>query len=247
MSLARGNCLTIHNLSKSFQNHRVLAGINLEVKKGEIFCLLGSNGAGKTTLVSILTTLLSADGGTVFINGYNLQQEPKKIREIISLTGQYAAVDGFLTGRENLELIANLRHMKEPKAVAEAMLAQFNLTKAADKHTITYSGGMRRRLDIAMSLIGELQLIFLDEPTTGLDPQSRIAMWDTVKELRNQGTTIFLTTQYIEEAEQLADNIAILNKGIITVKGSVQELLAKYPDTTTLEQVFLKVIEEKEV
>ena len=127
------------------------------------------------------------------------------------------------------------------------MLAQFNLTKAADKHTITYSGGMRRRLDIAMSLIGEPQLIFLDEPTTGLDPQSRIAMWDTVKELRNQGTTIFLTTQYIEEAEQLADNIAILNKGIITVKGSVQELLAKYPDITTLEQVFLKVIGEKEV
>lgn len=150
---------------------------------------MGSNGAGKTTLVNILTTLLAPDNGSVWINGYDLQKEASSIRRIISLTGQYAAVDGFLTGRENLELIANLRHTENPKAIADKLLKQFNLTDAAERCTSTYSGGMRRRLDIAMSLIGNPLLIFLDEPTTGLDPQSRIAMWKIVKELKNQGIT----------------------------------------------------------
>lgn len=203
---------------------------------------MGSNGAGKTTLVNILTTLLAPDNGSVWINGYDLQKEASSIRRIISLTGQYAAVDGFLTGRENLELIANLRHTENPKAIADKLLKQFNLTDAAERCTSTYSGGMRRRLDIAMSLIGNPLLIFLDEPTTGLDPQSRIAMWKIVKELKNQGITIFLTTQYIEEAEQIADHIAVLDKGKIVAQGTVKELLKQYPQAETLEQVFLSIV-----
>lgn len=245
--LQKENIITINDMHKSFRGVSVLAGIDLEIKKGEIFCLLGSNGAGKTTLVNILATLLKADDGTAYINGYELQRDAKNVRHIISLTGQYAAVDSFLTGRENLELIASLKHMKYPKEVAKKMLIQFNLMDAADRQTSTYSGGMRRRLDIAMSLIGEPQLIFLDEPTTGLDPQSRIAMWETIRILTSQGVTVFLTTQYIEEAEQLADHIAILDKGIITAEGTVQELLSQYPDGKTLEQVFLSIVKNKEV
>lgn len=245
--LQKENIITINDMHKSFRGVSVLAGIDLEIKKGEIFCLLGSNGAGKTTLVNILATLLKADDGTAYINGYELQKDAKNVRHIISLTGQYAAVDSFLTGRENLELIASLKHMKYPKEVAKKMLIQFNLMDAADRQTSTYSGGMRRRLDIAMSLIGEPQLIFLDEPTTGLDPQSRIAMWETIRTLTSQGVTVFLTTQYIEEAEQLADHIAILDKGTITAEGTVQELLSQYPDGKTLEQVFLSIVKNKEV
>lgn len=239
--------VSIHNVRKSFQNLRVLTGIDLEVKKGEIFCLLGSNGAGKTTLVNILTTLLPADSGNIYINGYELQKELKAIRRIISLTGQFAAVDSFLTGRENLELIASLRHTENPTAVANKLLEQFNLTEVAGRYASTYSGGMRRRLDIAMSLIGNPLLIFLDEPTTGLDPQSRIAMWEIVKTMKKQGTTIFLTTQYIEEAEQLADHIAVLAQGKVVVQGTVQELLSQHPNAKTLEQVFLSIVNGMEV
>lgn len=247
MLLQKENIVTVHNVRKSFKNVSVLAGVNLTLKRGEIFCLLGSNGAGKTTLVNILATLLKADYGTAYINNYELQKDAKKVRHSISLTGQYAAVDGFLTGRENLELIASLRHMESPRTIAEEMLDKFNLTDAADRQTSTYSGGMRRRLDIAMSLIGKPLLIFLDEPTTGLDPQSRIAMWETIRTLTNQGMTVFLTTQYIEEAEQLADHIAILDKGIIAAEGTASELLARYPDAKTLEQVFLLIVENREV
>lgn len=239
------NMITISNIHKSYRNVHVLSGINLDIKKGEIFCLLGSNGAGKTTLVHILSTLLKADDGTAYINSYELQKDAKQVRHVISLTGQYAAVDGFLTGRENLEMIANLRHLKNPKAVAKELLEQFALTDAADRQSSTYSGGMLRRLDIAISLIGDPLLIFLDEPTTGLDPQSRIAMWETIRNLKDQGVTVFLTTQYIEEAEQLADHIAILDKGTITAEGTVKELLALYPDSGTLEQVFLTIIKKQ--
>ena len=246
MLLQKENIITINNVRKAYKDVSVLDGINLQIKKGEIFCLLGSNGAGKTTLVNILSTLLKADDGTAYIGGYELQKDAKNVRHIISLTGQYAAVDGFLTGRENLELIANLRHEENPKAVAEQMLHQFGLTDAADRQTSTYSGGMRRRLDIAMSLVGEPLLVFLDEPTTGLDPQSRIAMWETIRTLTTQGVTVLLTTQYIEEAEQLADHIAILDKGIITAEGTTEELLDQYPDAKTLEQVFLLIVENKE-
>ncbi len=237
--------ITINNMRKSYREVTILSGINLNIKKGEIFCLLGSNGAGKTTLINILSTLIKADAGTALVNGYELNKDTKKIRHVISLTGQYAAVDGFLTGRENLELIANLRHMENPNEVVEKMLRQFNLTDAADRQTSTYSGGMRRRLDIAMSLIGEPLLIFLDEPTTGLDPQSRIAMWETIRTLTSQGVTVFLTTQYIEEAEQLADHIAILDKGIIATEGTTQGLFKQYPDAKSLEQVFLSIVESK--
>lgn len=240
------NIVTIRNVRKSFRDVVALDGIDLAIRRGEVFCLLGSNGAGKTTLVSILATLMKADAGEIRVNGYDLSREAKRVREMISLTGQYAAVDGFLTGRENLELIANLRHLEGPKAVAEAMLRHFGLTDAADRQTSTYSGGMRRRLDIAMSLIGEPLLIFLDEPTTGLDPQSRIAMWETIRTLTSRGVTVFLTTQYIEEAEQLADHIAILDHGVVAAEGTADELLSRHPGAKTLEQVFLSVVEGKE-
>lgn len=234
--------VSITNLHKSFGHTAVLGGIDLTIKAGEIFCLLGANGAGKTTLVNILSTLLKADSGSVQVGGFALPREAKNVRAIISLTGQYAAVDGFLTGRENLEMIAALRHEKHPKAVAGEMLAQFDLTDAADRQASAYSGGMRRRLDIAMSLIGKPKLLFLDEPTTGLDPQSRIAMWSLVRTLKEAGTTIFLTTQYIEEAEALADHIAILANGAIVREGSVATLLSGCPGAESLEEVFLKIV-----
>lgn len=246
MLLQNENIVTIDNICKSYKDINVLSGINLEIKRGEIFCLLGANGAGKTTLVNILSTLLKPDDGSAYIDGNELIKDAKRIRNMISLTGQYAAVDGFLTGRENLEMMAKLRHVKNPKEVAGFMLERFMLTDAADRLTSTYSGGMRRRLDIAMSLIGEPRLLFLDEPTTGLDPMSRISMWETIKTLTSQGVTVFLTTQYIEEAEQLADHVAILNKGVVVVEGSVADLLIKYKNAKTLEQVFLAIVEEKE-
>lgn len=246
MPLRDDTIISIRNIRKSFGKTDVLSGINLEIQRGEIFCLLGSNGAGKTTLINILSTLLPADAGTAHIGGYELRTDAENIRHIISLTGQYAAVDGFLTGRENLELIANLRHLEDPKSVAVKMLERFGLTDAADKQTSVYSGGMRRRLDIAMSLIGAPLLLFLDEPTTGLDPQSRISMWETIRALTKQGVTVFLTTQYIEEAEQLADHIAILDRGLIAADGTTRELLAAHPDAATLEQVFLMIVEARE-
>jgi len=181
-------------LQKSYQQLHVLKGVDFEVEKGSIFALLGSNGAGKTTIIKILTTLLKQDSGSATVNGFDVASKPEDVRRSISLTGQFAAVDEMLTGRENLVMIARLRHLHDPRQVAEDMLKRFGLTDAADRRVSTYSGGMRRRLDLAMSLVGKPRLIFLDEPTNGLDPEARIEVWKTVKELANNGTTVFLTT-----------------------------------------------------
>lgn len=194
------------------------------MEQGSVFALLGSNGAGKTTIVKILTTLLNQDGGTAAVNGFDVATKPDYVRQSISLTGQFAAVDEILTGRENLIMIARLRHEKHPRQVADDLLERFTLTAAADRKVSTYSGGMRRRLDLAMSLVGKPQIIFLDEPTTGLDPEARMDVWKMVKELADGGTTVFLTTQYLEEAEQLADQIAILHEGKIIASGTLEEL-----------------------
>jgi ABC-2 type transport system ATP-binding protein len=242
--------IEIAGLTKSYGDHAVLEGVGLSVPTGTIFALLGSNGAGKTTVVKILSTLLKADGGTASVNGYDVATQPAKVRESISLTGQFAAVDEILTGRENLVLIAQLRHLTDAGAIADDLLARFDLTGAAGRRVATYSGGMRRRLDIAMSLIGDAPVLFLDEPTTGLDPQSRIEVWKTVQELAGQGTTVLLTTQYLDEAEQLADRIAILHEGRIIANGSLADLKRLLPPTKveyvekqpTLEDVFLAIV-----
>lgn len=249
-----GTAIQVKDLRKSFKDIKVLKSVNFEVRCGEIFALLGSNGAGKTTIVKILTTLLKQDGGTATVNGFDVVSKPDSVRQSISLTGQFAAVDEILTGRENLIMIAKLRHLKNPRQVSDDLLNRFGLTDAADRRVSTYSGGMRRKLDIAMSLIGEPQLIFLDEPTTGLDPEARIEVWKTVKDLANNGTTVFLTTQYLEEAEQLADQIAILHEGRIIVKGTLAELKKLFPPAKveyvekqpTLEEIFLAIISKKE-
>jgi len=216
-------------MTKSFKAHRVLKGISFTIPKGSVFALLGSNGAGKTTAVRILSTLSKMDGGKASICGYDVVRQAEKVRERISLTGQYAAVDEALTGRENLQLIGSLRRLPNINKKADEMLAAFRLEDAANRRASVYSGGMRRRLDIAMSLMGSPEVIFLDEPTTGLDPQNRIAMWDMVKELAKGGTTVFLTTQYLEEAEHLADHIAILHEGKITAEGTSSELKTVLP------------------
>jgi len=224
------------------------------VEKGSIFALLGENGAGKTTIVKILTTLLKQDGGTAIVNGFDVAAKPGNVRQSISLTGQFAAVDEILTGRENLIMIGKLRHLANPREVADDLLKRFGLTDAADRRVSTYSGGMRRKLDIAMSLIGKPQVIFLDEPTTGLDPEARIEVWKTVKELADGGTTVFLTTQYLEEAEQLANQIAILHEGRIVVSGTLAELKKLFPPAKveyiekqpTLEEIFLAIVGKKE-
>ncbi|MBC2103416.1 ATP-binding cassette domain-containing protein [Listeria booriae] len=222
--------ISVNNLEKSYKNVDVLKKINFTVKKGSIFALLGSNGAGKTTTIRILTTLIKPDRGDAQVCGADVVKQGNKVREAISLTGQSAAVDDILTGRENLRLIAKLRHLPNAKKVADELLERFNLTDAADRALATYSGGMRRRLDLAMSLVGTPSVIFLDEPTTGLDPQSRMAMWKIIRELADGGTTVFLTTQYLEEAEQLADQIAILNEGTIVADGTVAELKQLLPN-----------------
>ncbi|HSX07140.1 MAG TPA: ATP-binding cassette domain-containing protein [Candidatus Saccharimonadia bacterium] len=216
--------IAVHELKKSFKKVDVLKGVSFDVAKGSIFALLGSNGAGKTTTINILTTLIKADGGTAIVEGIDVAKQPSKIREHISLTGQFAAVDNRLTARENLLLIGNLRHVKDPAKIAVELLAKFNLSDAADRRVITFSGGMRRRLDIAMSLIGNPSVIFLDEPTTGLDPEARNDMWQTIRKLADSGTTVFLTTQYLEEADQLADTIAVLHQGKIVATGTASEL-----------------------
>lgn len=223
------NIITVESLKKSFKSNHVLKDVSFTIRKGSIFALLGSNGAGKTTAVKILSTLSRADGGRATICGHDVARQAEKVRECISLTGQYAAVDESLTGRENLQLIGKLRHLSNPKKRATELLAEFRLEDAADRLASTYSGGMRRRLDIAMSLVGSPQVIFLDEPTTGLDPQNRIAMWEMVRGLADNGTTVLLTTQYLEEAEYLADHIAILHEGKITAEGSAKELKAVLP------------------
>ncbi|HEY2297490.1 MAG TPA: ATP-binding cassette domain-containing protein [Jatrophihabitans sp.] len=242
--------IQIAGLTKSFGDHSVLRGVDLDVVRGSIFALLGSNGAGKTTTIRILATLLAADAGTAVIDGFDVATQPAQVRESISLTGQFAAVDGVLTGRENLLLVARLRHLPDSGRIADDLLARFSLTDAGSRPASTYSGGMRRRLDIAMSLIGSPPVIFLDEPTAGLDPQARIAVWQAVDELSRGGTTVLLTTQYLEEAEQLADRIAILHDGRIIAQGSLAELKALLPPVEveyiekqpTLEEIFLAVI-----
>lgn len=243
---------TIHvrGLEKSFKQLHVLRGVDFDVARGSIFALLGSNGAGKTTVVKILSTLLKADAGTASVYGFDLVVQAADVRQSISLTGQFAAVDEVLSGRENLVLVARLRHLRDPGAVADDLLARFALTDAAARKVSTYSGGMRRRLDIAMSLIGDPPVVFLDEPTTGLDPQGRIEVWQAVKKLSETGTTVLLTTQYLDEAEQLADRIAILHEGRIIVNGTLTELKRLLPPATveyvekqpTLEDVFLAVV-----
>jgi ABC-2 type transport system ATP-binding protein len=250
----RNAAIQVKGLQKSYKNLHVLKGVDFEVEKGTIFSLLGSNGAGKTTIVRILTTLLKQDHGTAIVNGFDVTEKPEYVRHSISLTGQFAAVDGILTGRENIMMIAKLRHLAKPRQIADDLLKRFGLSEAGDRKVSTYSGGMRRRLDIAMSLVGNPQLIFLDEPTTGLDPEARIEVWKTVKELVNNGTTVFLTTQYLEEAEQLADQIAILHEGKIIVNGTLAELKKLFPPAKleyvekqpTLEEIFLAIIGKKE-
>ena len=222
--------IEVKNLKKSYKKVEVLRDVNFQVEKGTIFALLGANGSGKTTTINILTTLLPADSGTATVNGFNILKEADQVRKNISLTGQFAAVDDVLTGRENLILIGELRHVENPKNLAEELLGQFDLAEAGDRRTATYSGGMRRRLDIAMSLIGNPSVIFLDEPTNGLDIQSRNTMWEMIKTLVKNGTTIFLTTQYLEEADQLADTIAVLSGGRIVKQGTPQELKNILPE-----------------
>ena len=216
--------IEVKGLKKAFKQNQVLKGVDFHIYRGKIFALLGSNGAGKTTCVRILSTLTKADNGSATICGHDVFKQADNVRGCISLTGQYAAVDEVLTGRENLHLIGELKHLPHFKKQAKELLSLMNLEDAADRQVAEYSGGMRRRLDIAMSLIGEPQVIFLDEPTTGLDPQNRIALWDMIAKLAENGTTILLTTQYLEEAEYLADHIAILHDGIITAEGSPEEL-----------------------
>ena len=223
------NIITVSHLQKSFKTNRVLKDVSFTIPKGSIFTLLGSNGAGKTTMVRILATLAKPDGGKASICGFDVVGKAKKVRENISLTGQFAAVDEVLTGRENLKLMGQLNRRADYKKKAEEWLARFGLLDAGDRLVNTYSGGMRRRLDIAMSLLSEPQVLFLDEPTTGLDPQNRLIMWETVRELAAKGTTVFLTTQYLEEAEALADNIAILHEGRIIAEGTPGDLKAKMP------------------
>ncbi len=245
--------VSTENLKKDFKDTSVLKGVDLKVQRGEIFALLGSNGAGKTTTINILSTLLKPDSGSATVCGFDTVGEPERVREKISLTGQFAAVDGILTGRENLVLVARLRAVPNPTQVADSLLRQFGLADAARRRVDTYSGGMTRRLDIAMSLVGTPEVIFLDEPTTGLDPEGRLEVWKTVKKLADGGTTILLTTQYLDEAEQLADRIAILHDGRIIASGTLHELKRLFPPAKveyiqkqpTLEEIFLAIVGTK--
>jgi ABC-2 type transport system ATP-binding protein len=252
LAVAQAPAIHVQGLEKSYKKLEVLRGVDFDVARGTIFALLGSNGAGKTTVVKILSTLLKADAGTASVNGFDVATLGADVRRSISLTGQFAAVDEILSGRENLMLVARLRQVKHPGAIADDLLDRFSLTDAAAKKVSTYSGGMRRRLDIAMSLIGDPPVIFLDEPTTGLDPRGRIEVWQTIKQLAEHGTTVLLTTQYLDEAEHLADRIAILHQGRIIVNGTLTELKQLLPAAKveyvekqpTLEDVFLTVVDD---
>lgn len=244
--------IRIRGIERSFGDLAVLRGVDLDVAPGTIVALLGSNGAGKTTLVRILATLLRADAGDASVAGHDVRADAQGVRESLSLTGQFAAVDEVLTGRENLALVARLRHLPDPRGTADRLLTRFSLADAAGRRAGTYSGGMRRRLDIAMSLVGDPRVVVLDEPATGLDPQARLEVWDAVRELARAGTTVLLTTQHLEEAEQLADRIAILHRGRVVQDGTLAELRALLPQATvemverqpTLEEVFLAVVGE---
>ncbi len=242
--------IQVTDLQKSYQKLKVLQGVSFSVEQGSIFALLGSNGAGKTTLVKILSTLLTPDAGTAIVNGWDVTLQPARVRQAISLTGQFTAVDELLTGQENLIMIARLRHLQQPRRVADDLLSRFGLSDAATRRVSTYSGGMRRRLDLAMSLVGRPPILFLDEPTTGLDPEARLEVWHMVKELAHDGVTVFLTSQYLDEAEQLADRIAILHEGTIIASGTLQDLKRLLPPARveyvekqpTLEEIFLAII-----
>ena len=245
--------IRVEGLRKSFTGVDVLQGVDFEVRRGEIFALLGSNGAGKTTTIKICSTLIKPDSGTVRVGGFDVVSQAEKVRETISLTGQFTAVDGILTGRENLVLIAKIRAVANPKKAAADLLDRFGLSDAADRRVDTYSGGMTRRLDIAMSLVGAPAVIFLDEPTTGLDPEGRLDVWRTVQELSEGGTTILLTTQHLEEAEYLADRIAILHGGRIIANGTLADLKKLFPPAQveyvekqpSLEDIFLAIVGER--
>jgi ABC-2 type transport system ATP-binding protein len=246
--------IQVNGLHKSYGDLQVLKGVDFAVARGSIFALLGSNGAGKTTVVRILSTLLKPDGGAASVSGFDVVSQPKQVRASISLTGQFAAVDDILTGRENLIMVAKLRQVETPGRIADDLLQRFGLTEAGGRRVSTYSGGMRRRLDIAMSLIGDPPVIFLDEPTTGLDPEARLEVWKEINSLAESGTTVLLTTQYLEEAEKLADRIAILHQGTIIVSGTLAELRQLLPPAKaelverqpTLEEIFLSIIGNKE-
>ena len=223
------NAIEVRNLQKGYKGVPVLHDVSFTVERGKVFALLGANGSGKTTTINILTTLSKADGGTARVAGFDVAAQPSKVREHISLTGQFAAVDYVLTARENLVLMGELRHIADPEKTAADLLAEFDLNEAADRRLLTFSGGMRRRLDIAMSLVGDASILFFDEPTTGLDPKGRTDMWLTIRELADNGTTVFLTTQYLEEADHLADQIAILHGGRIVAGGTPDQLKTMVP------------------
>ena len=247
------SAIQVKGIEKSYNDLHVLRGVDFEVAPGSIFALLGSNGAGKTTMIRILSTLLKQDAGTAVVAGSDVATDAFSVRESISLTGQFAAVDEILSGKENLVLVAKLRHLKNTDQIADDLLARFSLTEAGSRRVATYSGGMRRRLDIAMSLIGQPRVLFLDEPTTGLDPEGRLEVWRAVKELAAGGTTVLLTTQYLDEAEQLADRIAILHEGRIIVDDTLAELKKMLPPAKveyierqpTLEEIFLALVGTK--
>jgi ABC-2 type transport system ATP-binding protein len=227
----RNSAIAVSGLRKAFGDKTVLDGIDLDVPAGTVFSLLGPNGAGKTTTVNVLTTLMTADAGTVRVAGHDVATETKAVRAVVGVTGQFAAVDELLTGQENLQLMADLKRMGpgEGKRAVTGLLERFDLTEAAHKLVSAYSGGMRRKLDLAMTLVGSPQIIFLDEPTTGLDPRSRRTMWNIVRELVADGVTIFLTTQYLDEADQLADRIAVLDQGRLVAQGTPSDLKRQAP------------------
>ncbi|MFC4653214.1 ABC transporter ATP-binding protein [Lactococcus nasutitermitis] len=243
------NMIRVSNVIKSFGDKEVLKGVDFEVKEGEVYALLGSNGAGKTTMINILATLLTADSGTAMVNGYDVVKEAQNVRDSIALTGQFSALDEFMTGRENLLLMANLWKVPNAREKVEEVLDKVGMTSAADKRVKSYSGGMKRRVDIAMGLISARSVLFLDEPTTGLDPEARYEVYEVIKELKNEGTTIVLTTQYLKEAEELADKIAILHGGQIVVEGDFSELQAQHhkehgEKNANLEDIFIKVVKK---
>ncbi|MEU6151083.1 daunorubicin resistance protein DrrA family ABC transporter ATP-binding protein [Actinosynnema sp. NPDC047251] len=225
------SAIVASGLRKSYGGKTVLDGIDLDVRAGAVFALLGPNGAGKTTTVNVLTTLVKADAGVVRVAGHDIETETRAVRAAIGVTGQFASVDDLLTGEENLRLMADLHHLgaRDGKRVVGELLARFDLVEAARKQAVTYSGGMRRKLDLAMTLVGRPRIIFLDEPTTGLDPRSRRTVWDIVRGLVADGMTIFLTTQYLEEADQLADRIAVLDQGRLVAQGTAAELKRQVP------------------